>query len=307
MRIAIVGAGGIGGYLAARLTAAGTEVALLARGSQLAAIRAGGLRLIDPDGDLTVTPAILTDDAGALGTPDLIILAVKAHQLAGAIAQIRPATGPETRLLPFQNGVDAPDMLADAFGDTRALIGVARILVNITAPGTLTRYGAPKTFTIGTRDGRQDGARDMIDTFRAAGIDAPDNGDVRRDLWTKFVFFNGLSSITAGTRKRMGDIREGPAALDLMERLMREAQAVAEASGVPLPEDLVDQTMARVIPAMPADARASTAHDLDEGRPLEIDFICGAVARRGRALGIDVTASETVYALLAPWKDGTPA
>lgn len=303
MRIAIVGAGGIGGYLAAKLTYAGQEVALLARGGQLAAIREDGLRLIDPEGDLTVRPTILTDDPGAIGTPDLIVLAVKAHQLAEAIEQIRPAVGPGTRLLPFQNGVDAPDTLSRAFGPDRSLIGVAMILANITAPGVITRYGPPGAFVVGTGNGGQAGVADIIGTFRAAGIDAPERPDVRVTLWEKFVLFNAGSSITAGTRKRVATIRDDPAAYALTRRLMEEAAAVARAAGVDLPDDIVDRRMA-VFDGMPDNARTSTAHDLDEGRPLEIDFICGAVARRGRAAGLDVTASETVYALLSPWKDG---
>lgn len=304
MSIAIVGAGGIGGYLAAKLVAAGEEVALLARGGQLAAIRENGLRLIDPEGDLVVRPAVATDAAEALGRPELIVMAVKAHQLGAAIEQVAPAVAPGTRILPFQNGVDAPDMLAEAFGRDRALIGVARFFANITAPGVITRYGAPRGFTLGTMDGGQAGVADIVARFRAAGIVAPDHGDVRVDLWTKFILFNGASSITAGTRRRFGELRGHPEVVALVRRLMEETRAVGVASGVDLAEALVGQCMELFLTVLPEEGRTSTAHDLEEGRALEIDHICGAVARRGRALGVDVTASETVYALLRPWRDG---
>ena len=304
MRIAIVGAGGIGGYLAAKLTAAGQDVALLARGGQLQAIRDGGLRLVEPDGELTVAPAILTDDVADLGQPNLIVVAVKGHQLAAAIDQIGPAVGAGTRVLPFQNGVDAPDMLARAFGQNHALIGIARMFANITAPGVITRYGGGAGFTIGTPDGAQSGVRDIIEIFRTAGIDAPDRPDVRIDHWQKFVLFNAMSSITAGTRTRFGPLRENPATVALAKRLMRETWEVGRAEGVPLPERMLDEVADIFLKGVPAEGRTSTAHDLEEGRALEIDFTCGAVARRGRALGVDVTASETVYALLSPWKDG---
>jgi 2-dehydropantoate 2-reductase len=308
MKIGIVGAGGIGGYLAAKLTEAGTEVALLARGGHLQAIREGGLRLIDPDGDLTVTPAALSDDPAILEGADLIVIGVKGHQMAAAIDQIAPHVGPETRVLPFQNGVDAPDMLAEAFGRDRALIGAARFFANITAPGVITRYGQPKSFVFGTLDGDQTGNRmpEYLAAFRAAGIDAPDNPDVRIDLWGKFVLFNAASSTTAGTRQRFGTIRANPASRALVRRLMQEVWEVGRATGVPLPEDMVEKTFQMFIEVLPEEGRTSTAHDLEEGRALEIDYICGAVARRGRALGVDVTASETVFALLAPYKDGLP-
>lgn len=304
MKTAIIGAGGIGGYLAARLVAAGGEVALVARGSQLEAIRANGLRLVDPEGDLTVTPATLTDDAARIGTPDLVVLAVKAHQLDAALRQIAPAVGPDTRVLPFQNGVDAPDMVADAFGPARALIGVARFFANITAPGVITRYGAPRGFTVGTMDGGQAGASRIIAMFRAAGVEAPDHPDVRVDLWTKFILFNAASSITAATRKRFGPLRGHPETVALVRRLMEETRAVGEATGIRLAPGRVEECMRLFLEVMPEEGRTSTAHDLEAGRALEIDYICGAVARRGRALGVDVSASETVYALLRPWRDG---
>ncbi|MDU8943066.1 ketopantoate reductase family protein [Ovoidimarina sediminis] len=304
MDIAIVGAGGIGGYLAAKLTSAGRDVKLLARGTQLAAIRENGLHLIEPEGDLTITPATLTDDAREIGQPDLIIMAVKAHQLEDAIEQVRPAVGDGTRLLPFQNGVDAPDMLARAFGKDRALIGVSRFFANITAPGVITRYGAVRGFTVGAMNGTQSPVQDIIALFRNAGIESPDHPDVRIDLWAKLVLFNAASSLTAGTRKRFGTLRDTPETAALARRLMQETWEVGRAEGVPLPEAMVADTFRIFMEVVPADGRTSTAHDLEAGRPLEIDFTCGAVARRGRALGVDVTASETVYALLAPWREG---
>ncbi|MEM9342906.1 MAG: 2-dehydropantoate 2-reductase [Pseudomonadota bacterium] len=304
MKIAIVGAGGIGGYLTAKLETAGTRVALLARGEHLAAMQRDGLRLIDPEGDLTVRPDALTDNPEEIGTPDLIILATKAHQLAEAIEQIKPAVGESTRVLTFQNGVDAPDMVAETFGRGRALMGVALILANITAPGVITRYGKPRAFIFGDMDGQQDPVADIREVLTSAGIMSANHPDVRVALWEKLVLFNAGSSITAGTRLRVGEIRKDPAACALARRLMEETYAVAVASGVPLPEDTVDKQFHVFKEVMPPEARTSTAHDLEGGRPLEIDFLCGAIARRGRELGLDVSASETAYALLSPWKNG---
>jgi len=304
VKIAVVGAGGIGGYLTAKLETAGTPVALLARGAHLEAMQTNGLQLIDPEGDLTVRPSVLTDDVTQIGEPDLIVLGVKAHQLAGALEQIAPAVGDRTRVLTFQNGVDAPDMVADSFGREKALMGVALILANITAPGVITRYGKPRAFIFGDMDGQQTSVADIREVLHAAGIHSADHPDVRVALWEKFVLFNAGSSITAGTRLRVSELRKDSAACALVRRLMEEVYEVAIASGVPLPKDTVDKQYHIFKEVMPPEARTSTAHDLEAGRPLEIDFLCGAIARSGRALGVDVSASETAYAFLSPWKNG---
>ncbi len=303
LRIGIVGAGGIGGWLTARLTAAGTEVALLARGAQLAAISRNGLRLIDPDGDLTVTPAALGADPAILGQSDVVIYAVKAQQLADAIAATAPALHPEARVLPFQNGVDAPDLLAAAFGRERTLTGVARIFANITAPGVITRYGIVPRFSIGP-NGRPPVA-DLRAVLNEAGINAPEVPDIDADLWMKFLFFNAVSSMSAATRCTFGQIRAVPEALALTEQLMEEGAAVARARGVRLSEDAVAVSMEAFM-ALPDGGRTSTAHDLSEGRTLEIDWISGAVVRHGAAVGVATPASAAIGGILAPWRDGPP-
>ena len=307
MRFGIVGAGGIGGFLAARLMAGGEDVALLARGAHLEAIKSNGLRILDPDGDITVHPEIGAD-ASVLGAPDVIVLAVKGHQLEDAISQIAPVVGADTRVVPFQNGVDAPEMVARAFGSDHAWMGTARVFANITAPGEITRYGAPKSFTFGTLDGAQKDPQ-LVETqrrWRAAGIDAPSHDDVRVELWTKFVIFNVASSLTAAARQRFGVLRQHPETVELAKRLLSEGIAVAHASGVPLPDEVFDTVLDGFMNVWPAEGWTSTAHDITQGRALEIDYTCGAVARRGRALGVDVTASETIYAVLSPWKKGVP-
>jgi 2-dehydropantoate 2-reductase len=303
LRTGIVGAGGIGGYLAAKLTAAGADVALLARGAQLAAMRTGGLRLIDPLGDLTVTPAALDDDPAILQDCDVVLYAVKAHQLPDAIAQTRSEIGPETCVVPFQNGIDAPDLLKEAFGPERAATGTARIFTNITAPGVVTRYGETRRFAIGQAD--QTRLAPLRAQLRDAGVDAPEVADIRVDLWMKFLLFNAASSMTAGTRCTFGQVRAVPEAMALTRKLMKETEAVARASGVGLPADAVDRTMAAFNKA-PDEGRTSTAHDLAGGRSLEIDWVCGAMVRHGRTRDVPVPASETVLGLLAPWRNGPP-
>lgn len=307
MEILILGAGGVGGYLAGKLIPAGHSVAVLARGAHLAAIRENGLTLVENGTRTVVRPAAVSDDLAALPPADLAIFAVKGQDLAPLIAAYLPHARPDTLVLPFLNGVDAPELLAAAFGAERTLIGVARIFSNITAPGIVTQYGAMHSFTIGDLAGRQDAprARAVIEAFRAAGIASPDCPDVTVDLWRKFLLFNAVSGATAGARCRFREIRANPELLALFRGLVAEADAVGRARGVALPEDAVEQTMA-LWARLPDEARSSTAHDLEHGRPLEVAHICGAVARMGRDLGVPTPNSAAIEALLSPWRDGRP-
>lgn len=308
MDIAVLGAGGLGGYLVAKLAHAGQPVSLIARGAQLAAIRERGLTLIEPEGTITVQPRVLTEDVAEIGTPDAIVVTVKAHQFAQALEQIAPAVGPKTRIVTVQNGVDAPDQAADAFGRVRVMIGVVRIFSNITAPGEITRYGPMRSFTLGSYDGAQDagGVPELRAALAQAGVASPGCENVRVDLWKKFMLFNAISSMTAGARTRVGVVRASPVMTALARRLVTETWEVARAEGVAITEAAIDEVLGFFQNTLPDEARASTAHDLEGGIPLEIDHIAGSVARRGRALGVDVTASETIAALLEPYRLGTP-
>lgn len=305
MRIGIVGAGGIGGYLAVRLARAGHPVALIARGDQLAAIQRDGLRLVQPDGEEVLRPDKLSDEPQILSDVELAVFATKAHQLPAAIAATKDVLPNTALTLPFQNGVASPDLLAQAFGRERALIGVARILANITAPGVITRYGDMVNFTVGALDGSQTGrAGEVIETFTQAGIPMAAHPDVRVDLWTKFVSFNALSSVSAASRASFGQIRETPEALALLETLMEETAALGRAAGVPLVPDIAKRIM-MIASQLPAEGRTSTAHDLAVGRPLEIDWLCGAAVRMGQDLRVPTPASAVILGLLAPWRDGS--
>jgi 2-dehydropantoate 2-reductase len=304
MRYAIIGTGGIGGYLAAKLVAAGADVAVLARGAHLAAIRDKGLTLRDADGEATVRPAVATDDGAELGVADVAVFAVKGQDLATAIETARPAIGPQTLALPFLNGVGAPALLAEAYGEGRALVGIAHISALIVGPGVIRKASPFADFYIGGLDGRQEAPRiaEIIGNFRAAGIGAPDRKEVLVDLWQKFVFLTALSGTTAGARADIGTVRDTPELWALYRRLAEEA-AVGRACGVALAENAVDKAI-YLAERLPPEVRASLAHDLVAGKRLEIDWLSGAVARLGREAGVDTSSHAAVAALLAPWREG---
>jgi 2-dehydropantoate 2-reductase len=305
MRYAIIGAGGIGGYLGAKLIAAGGDVAVLARGAHLAAIRDSGLTLRDGDGEITVHPAVASDDGGELGVADVAIFAVKGQDLATAIETARPVIGPQTLALPFLNGVEAPAFLAKAYGAEHGLIGIARISAFIAEPGVIQKATPFADFQIGGQDGRQDAPRvaDIIREFRAADIAAPECRDVRIDLWQKFVGLTAFSGTTAAARADLGTVRATPELWALYRRLAEEATAVGRARGVALAENAVEKAVL-MAERMPDDVRASLAHDLAAGKRLEIDWLSGAVARLGAGAGVDTSSHAAVAALLAPWREG---
>jgi len=305
VRYAMIGTGGIGGYLAARLVKAGNEVAVLARGAHLAAIRDKGLTLHHQGEEVHVRPAVATDRGDELGLAEVAIFAVKGQDLAAAIEAARPAVGPETLVLPFLNGVEAPGLLAEAFGDERALIGVAHISATIAEPGVIRTAMPLADFLVGGMDGSQDDPRvaAIIAGFRAGGIAAPERGDLRVALWSKLVFLAALAGTTAGGRCDMGTVRATPELWALYRALVTETYEVAVARGIPLPEGTVDQTMHHS-EKLPAVVRASMAHDLAAGKRLELDWLNGAVVRLGAEAGVATPAHATVVALLAPWREG---
>ncbi|PWR04677.1 2-dehydropantoate 2-reductase [Meridianimarinicoccus roseus] len=307
MRIATMATGGIGGYLAVRLGQRGHDIACIARGPHLAAIRAAGLRLDTPTGTELFTPAIATDTPAEIGPVDAVIFGVKGGGLEAAAAACRPLIGPDTVVVPFLNGVEAADRLAAILPPQNVANGVAYVFTTITEPGVIGqtgRAGMHGRFVFGERDNRPtDRIAALRTAIRDAGPDAPDVDDIEAEVWTKFVLFSAMSGVTAGARCRIGDIRAHPDLLALFERVMEETEAVGRARGVALPSDVVARHMA-FMEGAPADARASTSVDLEKGAPLETPWLNGAVVRLGAEAGVQTPANAAIAALLAPYVAG---
>lgn len=310
MRIAVIGAGGIGGHLAVRLAEAGNEVSVLARGAHLAAIRKRGLTLKSPAGDGHATFAAASDEGADLPPADLVIFAVKAQDLDGAMEAAAPLmAGEEALALPMLNGVEATGRLAARFGEDRALIGIARLSAFISEPGVVEHATPFASYLIGTAGGGQSAPRvaAIRQTFADAGIEVPDHPDLRVALWEKFVFLTALSGTTAGARCDAGTVASTPALTALFLDLAREVVRLAHAEGVPLSDGVAERSLEFMKTKLEPHVRASMAHDLAAGKPLEIDWLSGAVPRLGKRHGLAAPANATVAALLAPWRDGGAA
>lgn len=304
MRIATMATGGIGGFLAVKLALAGHSVATIARGAHLAAIRENGLRLDSATGSETAHPDIATDRPEDVGPVDAILFGVKGDALEDAARACLPMLGPETLVVPFLNGVEASDRLIRILPEHNVGNGVARVSTTISTPGVITQTGAFHSFIFAERDSRPSA---RVDALRAAindaGSSAPETDDIVKELWSKFVLFSALSGVTAAGRCTVGELRDTPELEALFKRALSETAGIGRALGVALDDDIEEQVWASML-SFPAQGRASTAIDIEHGRPLEIDWVSGAAARLAAQAGVDAPVNAALYAILLPHKHG---
>lgn len=301
MRVAIIGAGGVGGYLAARLADAdAAEVHLVARGSHLEALRAEGLVLRSTLGDAHVRTEV-TGDTSEIGPVDVVVFAVKTTDTDEALGQLRPLIGRQTFAVSFQNGVDNAQRLAAAAGEDHVIGGVAFIFSTIAEPGVIQHTGGPARFVFGELDGRTtDRVTQFRDACRDAGIEAEVTDDIRTAIWRKFLFICAHAGMTAAARLPLGPLREDPAGWAMYRRVAEEVAAVAAAEDVGLPDDAVE-TALELAQGLEADSYSSLHYDLEHGKPMELDSLNGRVVALARRHGLDVPANEAIHALLSPW------
>ena len=303
VRIAVMGTGAIGGYLGARLVAAGAGVTFIARGRHLAAIRQGGLRISSPLGDVHVHPASATEDPAAVGAVDVVLLGVKLYDVETAVTALAPMVGSDTTIVCLQNGVDAPEIAARRYGANRVVGGVVVINGEIVAPGVI-RHNAMNRLTLGELDGRPSARlQRLVALASAAGIETTLSSDIRLEIWRKLLLMAALGSVSAMTRVELARIREQPETWRLVEQGMGEVVAVANAAGVGLTDEDVRRSLA-FVQGMPATWKASTTVDLEQGRRLEVAWLAGAVSRRGRAAGIPTPFHDVALGALAPHAAG---
>ncbi|MEM6743965.1 MAG: 2-dehydropantoate 2-reductase [Pseudomonadota bacterium] len=304
MKFATVATGGVNGWLAWKLARGGAEVACLARGAHLAAIRERGITVRQGGAEATARPAAASDDPAEIGVVDAVFVAVKAQDLDAIAPRIRPMVGEGTVAIPFLNGVEASSRLAAVLGEAPVLEGTCGISVFLAEPDVIEKVGDFNWFRFGERDGaRSARAEAVAEAMRAAGVDAAVPEDIRAALWRKFMTLSTMSGITAAGRCTSGDVRGAEPLAALARAAIAETAALARAEGVAV----TAQDEAAVwegIKAMPAEMRASQANDLAAGKPLEVDWLSGAVARMSAARGLDALVHRTLHALLTPFRDG---
>ena len=307
MRIAVIGAGGIGALLGASLANAGQDVVFLAGGAHLAAMQANGLRIEGDRGETIVSPVQATNDANTIGPVDLVLFCVKLWDVEAAGGQIRPLMSGSTAVVPLQNGVDASERLIPILGERHVLGGVAVVTGSIVAPGVVRQSGKHHRIVFGELDGNITPRVERIrETCRSAGIDAVASSDIQRERWEKLIILVAASGLCALTRRPIGDLRDDPDIAPLFEEAMQEVVDVGRACGVNFAPDVLDpwRTLLRNVPP---DWTPSMAVDLLAGNQLELPWLGGKVVQLGREHGVPTPVNRVIYAALKPHTKGTRA
>jgi len=319
MKICVVGAGAIGGMLGAKLALSGNEVTLILRGANLAAVQESGLRLIEEDGrELLAHPIRATSVIAEAGVQDVVILALKAHQVAAVAADLPALMHADTRIITMQNGIPwwyfhklpgelgqryqgTPVRTADPDGIIAKYIPVDRVIGSVVYPASeVISPGVIKViegnrFTLGEIDGSDTpGIRAIADAFKAAGFKAPISSDIRSEIWVKLwgnLSFNPISALTHAT---LEDICVFPATRELAANMMREAQVIGEKLGVQFKVSLEKRINgAQAV----GQHKTSMLQDVELGRPLELDALVGSVIELGRITETPTPNIDAVYAL----------
>jgi 2-dehydropantoate 2-reductase len=307
MRIAVVGAGGIGAPLGASLAAAGEDVTFLARGAHLAAMRANGLRVEGDRGETVVRPAQATDDPAAIGPVDLVLFCVKLWDVEAAAERVLPLIGSETSVIPLQNGIDSSERLVPILGAGCVLGGVAVVTGSIVAAGVVRQTGKHHRMVFGELDGQISARAQRIRTVcQEAGIEAAVSGDIRRARWEKFIVLVAVSGLCALTRQPVGGLRDDPDIAALLDDAMQEVIDVGRACGVGLGPDTLEPLRA-FVRGVPAGLTPSMAVDLQAGNRLELRWLAGKVVELGAVHGVATPVNRVVYAALKPYANGAPA
>jgi len=300
MKIAVLGAGGAGGYFGGRWAEAGLDVTLVARGAQFDAIRRQGLRLEAPAGDARIDVPVV-DDVRSLGDLDVLVVATKTWQLESALAPLAGRLGRETAVFGIQNGVEHTDVLARLLPDAHVLGGTCRIISLVTAPAVIRHVGAEPTIMLGPpgggRSDRADALAAELDLGPPLRVLAAD--DIDAEIWRKFLFFAPGSGVGSITRAPIGVFRSETGSRRLLEAAVHEVVAVGRACGVALPAGSAAEAISYV-DSLPADGTSSMQRDFEAGRRTELDALAGAVVRLGRTHQVPTPTLATIHAALEP-------
>jgi 2-dehydropantoate 2-reductase len=316
MRIAIIGAGSIGGYLAAKLILSGQPVTLIVRGANLAAIRANGLKLRLPDGtEETVIPDLATDDLAAAGPHDVVILGVKAQQLAALVPTLGPLLGPETAVVPAQNGipwwyfqrcggpfegrrlesVDPGGAISAHIAPERVIGCVTYQAAELLEPGVV-KFIEGNRFTLGEPDGeKSERVKALAQVLTHAGLKVPIPRDIRTEIWVKVLGNMTFNPISALTHATLGQMIGFEPTRNLVADTMAEAQEVATRLGIRIGISIEKRIQGA---AEMGSHKTSTLQDIEAGRPTEVECLVGAVAELGRLVEFPTPRIDTLYACL---------
>jgi 2-dehydropantoate 2-reductase len=308
MRIAIIGAGGVGGYFGARLAEAGHEVAFVARGAHKGAMKIKGLTVHSALGDIYLPTPEVVDDPAAVGPSEVVLFCVKLWDVPEAAEILRPMLAAGSCVVPIQNGVTVTDTLSGLLGVEPVLGAVTQISASIEAPGVIRHHGDFARLIFGEPGGEPEGGKSarlerLEAACQAAGIEARVSPDIAVDIWKKFIFLAPMAGVTAFYRGPIGAIQDDPERWARLEAMVRETAAVGRAKGVALADETEEGSLG-FLGKLPPAMRSSMQLDLERGRRLELEWLNGEVVRLGAELGVPTPENAAVFEALKPFARG---
>lgn len=300
MRIAVFGAGGVGGYFGGLLANAGHDVTFIARGKHLAAIKKRGLQVESVYGDFRIRPAIATDDPGQVGPVDYVVVGVKHYHLRDAAKAIQALVNPGTTVIPLLNGVDAHEHLIRELGQEPVVGGLCSLVSMIKAPGVIFQPSRLRRIVVGELSGeKSERVARIVQSWEECGAEAIHADDIVSEMWKKLIFIASIGGATSLSQATIGEIVRSPEARQLFIEAMQEVEAVGRALGVDLPADIVPSTL-QFAEGFEPGATTSMQRDVAAGRRFELDAFSGSVVRLGREAGIPTPVHRAMDALLRP-------
>lgn len=305
MKFAILGAGGIGGYVGGRLLEAGHEVTLLARGRHLQALQNEGLRIESPDGDAMLGAVRATDDIEAIGPVDIVLATVKLPDLAPLAAKLPALLTPSSRVVTLQNGIDAKPILSRHVDPAVIAPGVIYLAAYIKQPGVIMTPGGKHEMLVDALNGDATMTAFFAAIAEAKAIDATPTQDGARTLWEKFAAQCSIAAVTAITRMSLGGVFGSAEATALLRQLLGEAIAVAKSEGVTLDDGYAARAM-DLYSRQPAAQSSSLLVDLLAGKQTELAWLSGRLHELGAQNGVETPGHSLVWRALAAYRDGRP-
>jgi len=303
MKIAIFGSGGVGGYFGGRLAVSGADVAFIARGAHLEALRTRGLRVVSPKGDFHVPHVHAAETPEEIGAVDVVLFAVKMYDADAAAATLSPLVGRDTVVIPFQNGVESVEILSRHLSPANVAGGVAYITAVITEPGVIRHTVMDQVIFGEIQGGRSARLERLLEICQRAHFQVRLSEDIKTDIWSKFVRLTAFSGMTSVTRSPVGIVREDPDLQAMAEAAWQEGLEVARACGVPLPSTTLDEIRA-MWTSMSPPAKSSMLEDLERGHRLELPWLSGAIVRLGEAHGVPTPVHRFIATVLKPHVKG---
>ena len=304
MRIAVMGAGSIGGYFGGMLAQSGHDVTLIARGKHLETIRKDGLKILNDDGHFLVK-CDATDDPTGIGVVDLVLLTVKTYQNDMAIPPLRSLIDSSTSILCLQNGMDSYQSITRLLRIQDPLPGAAYIEASVQSPGIIRQSGTVVKIVFGELNGTLSSRGTEIQKVLSdSGIDTQFTTDILKTLWTKFLFISTMAGITCLTRETLAQLVPKEDWPNIIIDCMKEIEAVGRGNNINLENDVVKTTMDYITESL-ENMQASMHTDLMAGRPLELDALNGAVVRAGKLAEIPTPINSLIYAMLKPYELGS--